>query len=41
MGRILDKQTGQRIQLPVKTETPVMMQPEWRFESTMTEVRGR
>lgn len=37
MGTILDKQTGLRIQLPVQTETAVVMQSNWRFESTMSE----
>lgn len=39
MGRIVEKHSGERIQLPVKTETAVVMQPDWRFESTMSEVR--
>lgn len=38
MGKIVDKHSGERIRLPVSNETAVMMQPEWRFESTMSEV---
>ena len=41
MGRIVEKHSGERIQLPVKTETAVVMQSDWRFESTMSEVRAR
>jgi polynucleotide 5'-triphosphatase len=38
VGRIVDKHTGDRINIPVRSETIVEMQSSWKFESTMSEV---
>lgn len=39
VGRIIDQSTGQRIQIPVRTETIIEMQRGWRFESHMSDAQ--
>lgn len=39
VGRIMDSSTGQRVQLPVRTETIIEMQRGWRFESHMSDAQ--
>ncbi|UZJ53152.1 hypothetical protein CBS101457_002472 [Exobasidium rhododendri] len=41
VGRIVDKHNGDRINIPVRTETVVEMQSNWKFESTMSESQHR
>ncbi|MCO5565381.1 hypothetical protein L7F22_019054 [Adiantum nelumboides] len=39
VGRIIDQSTGQRVQIPVRTETIIEMQRGWKFESHMSDAQ--